>query len=123
MKLPGEPASVPVARTFLQGVLGERHVDRAVTRTAALLTSEVVTNAVIHAASSVEVRVELAAHSVRVDVVDCAGDCGDGSFPVVEEVGPDEEHGRGLKIVNRLATRWGVAFEERRKSVWFELTC
>src|SRR4029077_13800170 len=93
--LPGRSASVPVARGFVRHVLAERTVDWAATRTVLLLTSEVVTNAVIHAASSVEVRVEVTPGSVRVDVVD-----GGGGFPRVEDAAPDEERGRGLKIVS-----------------------
>jgi hypothetical protein len=70
----------------------------------------------MHAASSVEVRVVVTPGFVRVDVVDSGG-----GFPRVEDAGPDEERGRGLKIVSRLATHWGVALEDRQKSVWFEV--
>ena len=115
---PSEPASVPIARSFVRDALAEADVDHAVATTAVLLASEVVTNAVLHTDTDFDVRVEVAPAAVRVEVMDD----GDGQ-PHVERAGPDAEHGRGLAIVSRLATRWGVTPHEQGKSVWFEVRC
>lgn len=81
---------------------------------AALLVSELVTNAVVHGGGKVEVAVLLIADRVRVEV----HDHGKG-LPV----GPDEpdESGRGLLIVDAVASAWGVEAGDDGKRVWFEL--
>src|SRR5689334_6372341 len=54
MILPADPGAVQEARAFLRGALGP-HLGETVTGVAVLLASELVTNAVVHAASEVEV--------------------------------------------------------------------
>ena len=114
--LPPEPASVSRARGFVRETLVAEGVDSAAAVPAVLLTSELVTNGVIHAGTDLEVRLDVAEDAIRVEVVDSGGGC-----PVAEEVPPDAERGRGLTIVSRLATRWGVALDAGRTAVWFEL--
>jgi DNA-binding NarL/FixJ family response regulator len=85
--------------------------------TITLLTSEVVTNAVHHAGTQVEVGVELLPHALRVTVAD-----GDPTFPVAR--GRDDvaaPSGRGLAILDSLAARWGVLPMPAGKAVWFEV--
>lgn len=82
----------------------------------ALLTSELVTNAVVHARSDVEVTVSLGARAVRVEVAD------DGpGRPAVRRAGPDSPSGRGLTLVDAVADRWGVDHAAPGKSIWFEV--
>jgi anti-sigma regulatory factor (Ser/Thr protein kinase) len=85
---------------------------------AALLVSELVTNAVIHARSAVGLVVSHAgAHTaVRVEVRDA-------SARPVRMGGFDSEalSGRGVALVDALAARWGVENEQSGKLVWFEL--
>jgi anti-sigma regulatory factor (Ser/Thr protein kinase) len=82
-----------------------------------LLASELVTNAVRHAATPFEISVDVAGENVRVAVVD-----GDAEHqPEVRNPGPDETNGRGLLLVDRLAARWGSERRGRAKSVWFRL--
>jgi hypothetical protein len=85
---------------------------------AQLLTSELVSNAVEHAGGKGRV-VDVGPALVRISVTD-----GDARLPVMREGAPGDVGGRGLRIVHRLATRWGV--DERRdatgKTVWFELS-
>ncbi len=83
-----------------------------------LLTSELVTNAVIHAPGAIVLNVELLQNRLRVAVVDH----GPGR-PVVQ---PPEDltrpSGRGMVIVDSMSSAWGVdPLPGGAKSVWFEL--
>jgi anti-sigma regulatory factor (Ser/Thr protein kinase) len=80
-----------------------------------LLTSELVTNAVRHAATEIMLRVEADARMVRVEVTDTGPD-----LPVITDT-PDLG-GYGLRIVDELAARWGIEHApEDGKTVWFEV--
>lgn len=88
-----------------------------------LLVSEVVTNALIHARSGVDVRMRKYDDRLRVDVRD-----NDPRPPIpavilnVEESGNDEaESGRGLFIVDAIASAWGSSPTGRGKTTWFEI--
>ena len=89
---------------------------------ARLLVSELVTNAVTHTASeTVTVEVVVAEPMFRVAVRDQGR-----SHPRLrEQVGPDELHGRGLRMVDDLAARWATedCVEPDGKVVWFEMAC
>jgi DNA-binding NarL/FixJ family response regulator len=81
-----------------------------------LLVSELVTNALRHAEGNIEVVMRLGETSVRVEVHD--------DSPVVPspvDRGTEAPSGRGLRIVEALAARWGVRSCRKGKSVWFEL--
>ena len=116
--LPPEPASVPAARKFVREFLAEEGVDAVLALPAVLLTSELVTNGVIHTHTDLDVRAKLANDSLRVEVIDRGDGC-----PVRGRAAPDAEWGRGLSVVSALATHWGVVMEPDWKSVWFELRC
>ena len=84
---------------------------------AALLTSELATNAVEHAGGDFTVEVTDTGHGVRVDVRDPSP-----APPVVRDAQEVDEDGRGLRLVEAVATTWGsepVAGDGKR--VWFEL--
>ena len=83
---------------------------------AVLLTSEVVTNAVVHGAGEPEVTVEAGAGGVRVQVTD-----GSRVPPQLRRVGPDAVGGRGVALLDILADAWGAAPTATGKAVWFEL--
>jgi anti-sigma regulatory factor (Ser/Thr protein kinase) len=84
--------------------------------TALLLTSELVTNAVIHGHSDVQLQVCTNGGLLRVDVGD-----DNSRLPRRQPADPNALDGRGLAIVELLATRWGVDEEPIGKTVWFEL--
>ncbi|MFI8768049.1 SpoIIE family protein phosphatase [Streptomyces sp. NPDC053792] len=112
--------SVAAARAFVRDTLqGWGHpelVDDAV-----VLTSELVTNAVIHAGTSAEVLCLRSDDSVRVEVADRYPER---EIPVQSgrSLGnPDRENGRGLLLCAALAHRWGVDYSPTRKHVWFHL--
>jgi anti-sigma regulatory factor (Ser/Thr protein kinase) len=83
---------------------------------AMLLTSELVTNAIVHAQSPLTVAVALENQRVRVAVSDQSD-----SIPVRSKTTPSDESGRGLQLVDALARSWGVEPAAGGKAVWFEL--
>jgi len=99
-----------------------RFVDRALRRhprreTAVLLTSEIVTNGVVHGEGPITVVVLESEAGVRVEVTDA----GSGSVPTLRESGTDAEDGRGLLLVDRLASRWDHVRTAAGLTAWFEL--
>jgi anti-sigma regulatory factor (Ser/Thr protein kinase) len=109
------PESVKAAREFVRAALGAWGLgdpDGA----AALLTSELATNAVVHARTSYRLRVEYRAPRLVVSVLD-------GSAGRVARQGrgrpPDARGGRGLTIVDELADAWGTRARDGGKEVWF----
>jgi anti-sigma regulatory factor (Ser/Thr protein kinase) len=102
------------ARSIVRRMLALWDSDDEV-RLTELLTSELVTNAVRHAATEIRLRVEFDAKTVRVEVTDTGK-----AMPVVTPT-PDVG-GYGLRIVDQLAARWGVdQIPENGKTVWFEV--
>lgn len=104
------------ARAFLSDALvawdQERHAD-----TAALLVSELVTNAIVHGQSDVRLRVTMLESTIRVEVNDHSAD-----VPQLVASSPSEPGGYGLPLVNSLADEWGYELVDGDgKRVWFEL--
>ena len=119
LELPATPAAAGVARLFLRCLCQEWGAATAVGDTAELLCSELVTNAVVHAKTSVELYASFEAGCLHVDVHDRAA-----REPRPRAVRPGEdEGGRGLTIVASLASSWGVQTPDGDgKTVWFELS-
>ncbi|MFF7097972.1 SpoIIE family protein phosphatase [Streptomyces rubradiris] len=114
-RFPPETRSAPLARRFVRSAL--RGVAPEVVDTAELLTSELVTNAVLHARTEVEVRIWSHEGRVRVRVSDGRPD-----RPLVpRRPRPYAGAGRGLAVVEELASSHGAHVAEDRKTVWFEL--
>jgi len=114
-KLPHALESVTLARQVASRALKSWCAED--TRDAAvLLVSELVTNGIVHADSEIAVRIGVAARTIRVEITDRSP-----ALPVMRSPERDEVGGRGLGIVARLATRWGVDPRRTGKSVWFEL--
>lgn len=83
--------------------------------TAELLVSELATNALLHSASRFRVTLTAGQGVVRCEVQDSGR-----RTPQVLHAGASES-GRGMFLVDALATRWGCHQDGRRKTVWFEL--
>jgi anti-sigma regulatory factor (Ser/Thr protein kinase) len=116
LALPALRVSVAAARRTVTALCAPAGLDE-LCDVAALLTSEVVTNAVLHGDGTVVVRAHTDRGMLRVEVQD------EGSgTPVLQEVARDAEGGRGLALVAALADRWGVESVSDGKYVWFELT-
>jgi anti-sigma regulatory factor (Ser/Thr protein kinase) len=115
-RLSSHPTSAGAARRFVHDTL-VRWLDASADDEAILLcTDELVTNAIIHVASDVELVVRSEAGVVRVEVHDASA-----RPPLRRLPPPDAETGRGLQLVEALATRWGVSPLDTGKSVWFEM--
>jgi anti-sigma regulatory factor (Ser/Thr protein kinase) len=111
------PAAVGEARRFLRRALSDAGVDEEVVDVVLLLASEVITNAVIHARSSSEIRVMRLPAAVRVEVADTSK-----ALPERRVFDFESASGRGLAIVDAVAARWGVeAIPGDGKFVWFEV--
>ncbi|AZK96863.1 MULTISPECIES: SpoIIE family protein phosphatase [Streptomyces] len=112
--------SVATARAFVRDTLqGWGHSD--IIDDAVVLTSELVTNAIVHAGTSADVLCLRTDEHVRIEVAD--------RYPEREiplqgshVLAPlDSENGRGLQLCSALASRWGVEYTATFKQVWFQL--
>jgi hypothetical protein len=83
---------------------------------AELLTSEIVTNSIVHSASLITLVAVLRGRELVVTVSDDVR-----AFPVVNAAADDAEHGRGMQVVAQLAGAWGVTPRTFGKTVWFRL--
>ena len=88
---------------------------------AVLLTSELVTNAVVHAGTPVQVTCRLADGAVEVVVSDGHPGRLVPEAPEREAVPSERTGGRGLLLPAALASAWGVAYGRASKAVWFRL--
>lgn len=114
--LSSEPESVRAARRFADQHCRTWGCEELLLEKAVLLISELVTNAILHAQGSCELRLRLTSHAVRVEVLDESG-----TAPDPQLAGVEDEHGRGLLLVTALSDAWGVEPMERGKVVWAEL--
>lgn len=113
--------SVAAARAFVRDTLqGWGFTD--VVDDAVVLTSELVTNAVVHAGTAADVACLRTEGGVRVEVADRYPER---EVPLqsagVHFGSPDREGGRGLLLCAALASRWGVEYTATYKQVWFQL--
>jgi anti-sigma regulatory factor (Ser/Thr protein kinase) len=108
--------AVRAARHFVQRAVDA--ADDEIRQSVVLLTSELVTNAVIHARTELEVTVRyLDDGTVRVDVWD-----GNSRMPEPCLAPLDATTGRGLGIVESLASAWGAEPKRNGKTVWFQVS-
>ncbi len=112
---PSTPASARQARRFVESVLEDGGLDH-LAYSATMLVSELVANAVLHTGTPVEVVVCPEPDRVRVEVHD-----GSAQLPVRKHYSNMSGTGRGLLLVERMATEWGSDRTAGGKLVWFEL--
>lgn len=113
--------SVATARAFVRDTLqGWGYTD--VVDDAVVLTSELVTNAVVHAGTAADVLCLRTDEGVRVEVSDHYPEREIPLQSTALDFGsPDREGGRGLLLCAALASRWGVEYSPTHKHVWFQL--
>jgi anti-sigma regulatory factor (Ser/Thr protein kinase) len=116
VELRGRPASVRKARVFTGDVLAGDAVEASVMELAVLLVSELVTNAIVHARGTICLTVHADAHWVRIEVEDQGR-----GRPVLRSATEDQLEGRGLQVVDKLATEWGTQRRATHNVVWFEV--
>ncbi len=111
VELPPVPESARQARRALMN----GGLDPDLDHTVSLLATELVTNSVRHAAVEGDIRIEatLAEGYARIEVVDG----GAGFDPEIRH----DVDGFGLRLVDKLASRWGVQRDGEGTRVWFEV--
>ena len=115
VELPAGPVSSGVARRSLRAAC--EGLDAAVDVDDVLLCgAELVTNALLHGSPPVELEIELTDDVLRVAVHDARP----GAVEKHRPMSSDTAAGRGLQIVETLATRWGVTPHDGGKAIWFE---
>jgi anti-sigma regulatory factor (Ser/Thr protein kinase) len=82
-------------------------------RDAALMVSELVTNALVHGIGTISLRIDVDANAVRIEVSD------QGEVALAPSPTPGAHGGWGLRIVDQLADDWGVLAGSTK--VWFTI--
>ncbi len=113
-RFPCDPYSVVEARKLVEAAV--RACPDGVVADVALMTSELVSNVILHAGTPFEVLVDRSDGHIRVTVADESP-----QPPTVQRPRPEEVGGRGLVLVSRLSDRWGFESHDGGKSVWFEI--
>ncbi|MDQ3642832.1 MAG: ATP-binding protein [Actinomycetota bacterium] len=114
-EFPATPASAAAARRFVESVLAGTELDH-VAYPATMLVSELVTNAILHTGTPLEVVVIPDGPRLRVEVHD-----GSAQMAVRKHYSDMSGTGRGLMLVERMAAEWGCDRTADGKVVWFEL--
>ncbi|MFE5585338.1 ATP-binding protein [Kitasatospora sp. NPDC056531] len=106
VRLDSRTESTPLARYLLRAYLSALPTGDRYTDIAELLLSELFANAVQHSDAPtdrlIEIRFALVNSRLRLEVHDAGSES-----PTLRSTSPDDEHGRGLFLVNELAERWG----------------
>ncbi|MFF1809087.1 SpoIIE family protein phosphatase [Streptomyces sp. NPDC058251] len=133
--LPGTPLAPGAARRFVRGVLAEwveralpvaEVIDDRLTDDAVVVVSELVTNAVVHAGTDVELLCHLDSPDdgppgpLVVEVSDHHPARGVRDDSVERPYGTPE-YGRGLRLVAALSEAWGITYRPGVKTVWARL--
>ncbi len=115
-----ELSSVAPARRWAREKFDAAGLEPDVRDLLVLLVSEVVTNAVAHAAPPLLLRIHTTPEVTRVEVRDRAR-----RMPILKDPAPTETGGRGIRFVHDLSTRWGTEparTADGLKTVWFEVS-
>ena len=123
VRLPGSRDAAAESRAFVEPLVRSWKRE-SLEYDAALLTTELVTNAVLHAQSDLVLALRPIANGVRIEVTDL--------YPAaLPHMAPQRggafslpalgQSGRGLQVVSKLAARWGVDSTQNTKTIWAEL--
>lgn len=114
LELPPVPMAATLAREFVRRCSsGLQPPD--VIESIVLCVSELVTNAIDHAVPPFQLTVMRAPQRVRIEVADASV-----RLPVLRTADAGSERGRGIFILERVATSWGVVPTRAGKTVWAE---
>lgn len=115
---PAEPASARAARHFVVEVLREwKCATVEIVQPAVLMANELVTNAIVHAASAFRLTLRSDGRVVRIEVQDQSP-----AEPTVTPWSQVTTHGRGMHLVGAMASAWGTdPVPGDGKVVWCEL--
>ncbi|MFG2316214.1 SpoIIE family protein phosphatase [Streptomyces tendae] len=115
-RLPARDDAAARARALVAALLRQWRTRDSTRDSVLLLVSELVTNAVRFAGGPITVRLIRAGPGLLCEV----GDTGNGR-PRLGRGGPLDDGGRGLHVVHRLTSRWGVRWTDTGKVVWAEV--
>lgn len=114
-RLPPRAASASAARRLVIEALAGTPYE-VLSDSAVLAVSELVTNALVHAGTEIDVQVSIDPRGVLVEVHD-----GNPQTPLRRSHSRQSGTGRGLHLVDGLVDEWGIAHREQGKVVWFRL--
>ncbi len=114
-QFPGTPESPQSARAFLRAALETWQLD-GFGEVTELLTDELVANVVRHVGSPLTLRAKTDGSTLRIEVDDPSTDP-----PILRHPDVHEDRGRGILLVDALATQWGTEIHSDGKTVWFEI--
>jgi anti-sigma regulatory factor (Ser/Thr protein kinase) len=117
IEVPAEPTAPGRVRHWLTGQLTTWRVAEAVIAAAVLCTSELTTNALLHAGTAARVEIDLSPERLLVSVADS------GTRGTVTRARTDtlSSRGRGLGLIEELSDAWGTDPTVRGSTVWFEI--
>jgi PAS domain S-box-containing protein len=113
--VPPEPQAVASGRRFVERTLAA-WARTELTDTACLLVSEILTNAVRHAQAPIGLRMHRTVQEISFEITD-----DNTHLPQRRLPDRDDESGRGLMLVEALASDWGTRPALSGKTVWFTL--
>jgi DNA-binding NarL/FixJ family response regulator len=117
MTFPPEARSASDARRFSRETLARWGSPESAAEAVVLLVSELVTNAIIHAKTTVDVVLHLLPDHLRVEVVDRAPE-----YIRRRDAADEDQSGRGMALIDTLTTGWGIDERPDGKAVWFEVS-
>ncbi|MEV0394799.1 ATP-binding SpoIIE family protein phosphatase [Polymorphospora rubra] len=117
IQVPAEPTAPGRVRHWMTAQLTEWAVPESVVAAAVLCTSELTTNALLHAGTSARVEIDLSSERLLVSVADR------GTRGTVTRTQTDRlsSRGRGLSLIEQLSDAWGTDPTVRGSTVWFEI--
>jgi anti-sigma regulatory factor (Ser/Thr protein kinase) len=114
-QITGDAQSITAARRAVRAMVAGYRDDLAAV--AELLTDELLTNAVLHGGGQFGLTARVDETRLRVIVSDVLSS----ERVTVYPPGHELEYGRGMTIVDAMASKWGVERHGSEKSIWFEL--
>jgi two-component sensor histidine kinase len=116
LRLEPVPLSARSAREFVRRELRDedpRSLDTASLDTVLLVATELVTNAVLHARSPIDLTLEVDDDQLLVKVFDC-----DEATPQERPPDVERQNGRGIALVSTVSASWGTVLHDGGKTVW-----
>jgi anti-sigma regulatory factor (Ser/Thr protein kinase) len=117
LSLSTEPASVAEGRQFVRDVLSEWGMV-SMREAVVLVASELITNTLLHTDSPPTVQLSATRSGIRLEIEDESG-----THPRQRTYAVDATTGRGMMLVDSMASRWGTEARSTGKVVWCEFDC
>lgn len=119
-RLPPTPASAFLARRSCRQLLEEWSIAEEIVERAEIVVSELVSNAARHSEEPIEVGLSCSGQVVRLEVRDTSHRMLP-EVPTADDIDPGATGGRGLLLIDTVATRWGISSDGLSKLIWAEI--